>query len=136
MEEDISSGKFFQGQYFNELLNNDFILEAHSIFVQHCTRTKAQPDFSQQQKSPEETALHFGKQWWGKALPPRQAQGERLPWCRKVEGGVGCVSLHQLSVWHCSLPPVLHQGKAARAPAQLQGIVHATQSLSRVFFHS
>lgn len=33
MEEDISSGKFFQGQYFNELLNNDFILEAHSIFV-------------------------------------------------------------------------------------------------------
>lgn len=35
MEEDISSGKFFQGRYFNELLNNDFILEAHSIFIQY-----------------------------------------------------------------------------------------------------
>lgn len=28
-------GIFFQGQYFNELLNNDFILEAHSVFIQY-----------------------------------------------------------------------------------------------------
>lgn len=52
MEEDISSGKFFQGQYFNELQNNDFMLEAHSIFIQYHSRTMPLPDFSQQQTSP------------------------------------------------------------------------------------
>lgn len=31
----LAVGNFFQGQYFNELLNNDFILEAHSIFIQY-----------------------------------------------------------------------------------------------------
>jgi len=48
MEEDISRGKFFQGQYFNELLNNDFILDEHSIFIQYHTRTILLPNFSQQ----------------------------------------------------------------------------------------
>ena len=61
MEEDISSGKFFQGQYFNELLSNDFILEAYS-FIQYHTRTIPLPDFSQQKTSPEKPALRFGKQ--------------------------------------------------------------------------
>lgn len=51
MEEDISSVKFFQGQYFNELLNNDFILEAHSILIQYRTWTIPLPNFSQQKTS-------------------------------------------------------------------------------------
>lgn len=128
MEEDISSGKFFQGQYFNELLNNDFILEAHSIFVQHGTRTKPLPDFSQQQTSPEERALHFGKQWWGRT------QGETLPWC----GGrwSGLCPLCQLSVWHCSLPP---PAPRQRCPCSCtaQGDVRATRSGSEpCFTHS
>lgn len=131
MEEDISSGKFFQGQYFNELLNNDFILEAHSIFVQHCTRTKPLPDFSQQQTSPKERALHFGKQWWGRALPPGWAQGERLPWCGRRWSGLcpplpaECVALLTPT---CPAPR-----KDVRVPAELKGMfMTLTQGLSHI----
>lgn len=61
MEEDISSGKFFQGQYFNELLNNDFILEAHSIFILNHTQTIVLPDFGQQKTNAE---LQLGEKLW------------------------------------------------------------------------
>lgn len=81
MEEDISSRKFFQGRYFNELLNNDFILEAHSIFIQYRARTIPLPDFSQEKTSSEKPALRFGKRRWDGELIPCWAQGERLPWC-------------------------------------------------------
>lgn len=51
-----------------------------------------------------------------------------------VEGGVGCVPIRQLSMWHCSLPPVLHQGKDARVPAQLKEMfIPLSQSPSHIF---
>lgn len=130
MEEDISSGKFFQGQYFNEFLNNDFILEAHSIFVQHCTRTKPLPDFSQQQKKSRGNIPPLWEAGMGQGTPgPRVGN---FPAAAEV--GVGCVPLCQLSMWHCSLPPVLHQGKDAQAPAQLKGMfMPLSQGLSHVF---
>lgn len=127
MKEDISSRKFFQGQYFNELLNNDFILEAHSIFIRYHTRTIPLPDFSQQKTNPElqlrnePSALGSSNGTGHSSLTrPRLRDLSSM-----TEGGVGRAPLHLLLLAELAAvlaPTTLYRGKDAHVPAQLKGL--------------